>query len=210
MPPAVNFQSLCDTSSQRLGLRLTCAPNDSTVFVEQLNARMPIFVDSKFSLRNTPSVDEHKSLSTDFFCWRSLRLCVDRHRCSIMRKNSAQQTASQRAGWQTLPFFSVDEANSPSPDKSCQILGKWPTVKIPLPRILFLRIWLDPQIARRLPVQFGYPEVNVFFGRRKNKNMTPLEIAELIQRFLGTLDLGTCSRSTSETNFFATHHQDHL
>ena len=34
-----------------------------------------------------------------------------------MRKNSAQQTCSQRAGWQTFPFFSVDEANRPSPDK---------------------------------------------------------------------------------------------
>jgi len=53
LPPAMNFQSLYDTSAQRLGLRLTCAPNDSTVFVEQLSARIPIFVDSKFSLRNT-------------------------------------------------------------------------------------------------------------------------------------------------------------
>jgi hypothetical protein len=97
LPPAVNFQSLCDASAQRLGLRLTCAPNDSPVFVEPLNARIPIFVDSKFSFRNTRGVDEDKSLSTDFFCWRSLRLCVDRHRHSIMRNNSAQQTGSQRA-----------------------------------------------------------------------------------------------------------------
>ncbi len=92
----VNFQSLCNTGAQRLSLRLTCAPNNSTGFVEKLNAPVPIFVDSKFSLRNTRIIDEDKSLSTNFFWWRSLGLCVDEHWRSIMRKNSAQQTRSKR------------------------------------------------------------------------------------------------------------------
>jgi len=91
----VNFQSLCNTGAQRLGLRLTRAPNDSTGFVEKLNAPVPIFVDSKFSLRNTRIIDQDKSLSTNFFWWRSLGLCVDEHWRSIMRKHSAQKTRSK-------------------------------------------------------------------------------------------------------------------
>ena len=79
-----DVQSLCNTGAQRLSLRLTRAPNDSTGFVEKLNAPVPIFVDSKFSLRNTRIIDKDKSLSTNFFWWRSLGLCVDEHRCRIM------------------------------------------------------------------------------------------------------------------------------
>jgi hypothetical protein len=91
-----DVQSLCNTGAQRLSFRLTRAPNNSTVSVEKLNARIAIFVDSKFSLRNTRRVDEYKSLSTNFFWWRSLRLRVDERRCRIMRKHSAQQTRSNR------------------------------------------------------------------------------------------------------------------